>query len=226
MKGINMSHIGKTDPVLGQKVENHLISLGLQTPTTDKLKLDDAYKLEEIEFHTKSIWEILGLNMNDDSLADTPRRIAKMFVKEIYWGLSPDNFPKITTIDNKMKYNEMLVEKDIAVMSQCEHHGVVIDGKASVAYIPKNKVIGLSKINRVVNYFSRRPQVQERLTAQIFETMKFILDTEDVAVVIDATHYCVKSRGIQDQSSHTSTSALGGVFKEGPVRSEFMSLAR
>lgn len=221
-----MSQIGKTDGALGQRVEAHLVSLGLQTPTTNRVKLDDDFKIKEIEFHTQKIWATLGLDMTDDSLEDTPKRIAKMFVKEIYWGLSPDNFPKITTIENKMKYNEMLVEKEIAVMSQCEHHGVVIDGKAYVAYIPKNKVIGLSKINRVVNYFSRRPQVQERLTAQIFETMKFILDTEDVAVVIDATHYCVKSRGIQDQSSHTSTSALGGVFKEGPVRAEFMSLVR
>lgn len=218
--------MGKTDAALGAKVEAHLKELGIHTPTTMKLKLDDAFKIQEIEHYTQKIWEILGLDMTDDSLEETPQRIAKMMVKEIYWGLSPEHFPKITTIENKMKYNEMLVERNIAVMSACEHHGVTIDGIAHVAYIPKNKVIGLSKINRVVNYFARRPQVQERLTSQILETLKFILETDDVAVVIDAVHYCVKSRGIQDQSSRTMTSALSGVFKEGPVRAEFLSLTK
>jgi GTP cyclohydrolase I len=150
-----------------------------------------------------------------------------MFVNETMWGLVPENFPKMTLIDNKMRYDEMLVEKDITVMSQCEHHLVTIEGRATVAYMPKRRVVGLSKLNRVVEYFSRRPQVQERLTAQIFETLKFLLDTDDVAVVIDAKHYCVISRGVQDESSHTVTSALGGAFRDNQiVRQEFLALAR
>ncbi len=223
-----MSHIGKTDPKLGNEVELRLKLRGIHTPTIlDNLNESDENKMSIIESHTHKIWETLGLDMSDDSLEGTPKRIAKMLVKEIYWGLKPENFPKITTIENKMNYDQMLVESDITVMSSCEHHGVVIDGKAFVAYIPKEKVIGLSKINRIVNYFSRRPQVQERLTAQILETLKFILDTEDVAVVINAVHYCVKSRGIEDQSSSTFTSALSGEFMSDPtVRSEFMSLVR
>ena len=219
--------VGKTDAVLGRKVNEHLIKLGLHTPVNlSRLNLDESYKLQEIEHYMTKVLETLGLDLNDDSLKETPKRMSKMFVKELYWGLDTDLFPKITTIENKMKYDEMLIEKNIAVMSACEHHGVTIDGVAHVAYIPKNKVIGLSKLNRVVNYFSRRPQVQERLTSQIFETFKYILETEDVAIVIDAVHYCVKSRGIQDQNSHTITSALGGVFKEGPVRAEFITLVR
>ncbi len=223
-----MSHIGKTDLKLGTEVEHHLRKLGINTPTkTDELNKSDEYKMLRIEDRVKEIWEILGLDMNDDSLEGTPERIAKMFVKEIYWGLKPDNFPKITTVENKMDYDQMVLEKDITVMSNCEHHGVTIDGKAFVAYIPNKRVIGLSKINRIVNYFSRRPQIQERLTSQILETLKFILDTENVAVVINAVHYCVKSRGIEDHSSSTFTSALGGGFKNDPaLRKEFFDLIK
>jgi GTP cyclohydrolase I len=155
---------------------------------------------------------------------DSPSRVAKMYVNEIFWGLNPDNFPKCTAIENKMAYDEMVTVSDIKVMSNCEHHFVVIDGFAHVSYIPNKKVIGLSKINRIVDYFSRRPQVQERLTHQIFHTLCYILDTQDVAVVIDATHYCVKSRGIQDASSRTSTSKIGGQFKRNPAtHAEFFS---
>ncbi len=170
---------------------------------------------------------VMGLDMTDDSLMDTPNRVAKMFVDEIYWGLLPENFPKATTVENKMKYDQFVVEKDITVMSSCEHHLVTIDGFAHVAYIPNKKVLGLSKINRIVEYFSRRPQIQERLTEQIFHAMCFILETEDVAVWIDAKHYCVKSRGVGDQNSHTVTNKLGGSFaKNATTRQEFVSICR
>jgi GTP cyclohydrolase I len=175
----------------------------------------------------EGIMQTLGMDLQDDSLADTPKRVAKMYVNEHYWGLHPENFPKVTLIENKMGYDEMLIEKDITVMSNCEHHFVTIEGKAHVAYMPKDKVIGLSKLNRVVEYFSRRPQVQERLTSQIFEALKFILGTEHVAVVINAKHYCVISRGVGDQTSYTMTSALGGVFRDIPeVRKEFLALVK
>ncbi len=218
----------KTDPVLGAKVEANLVALGLQTPTlSSTIGMDDKYKIDLIEKSFSDIMSVMGLDLTDDSLEETPKRVAKMFVRETMWGLKPENFPKITTIGNKMKYDEMLLEKDVSVMSQCEHHFVTIEGRAHVAYIPKERVIGLSKINRVVEYFSRRPQVQERLTAQIFETLKFILDTEDVAVVVDAKHYCVISRGVQDENSHTITSAVGGKFRHEPdVRKEFLALVR
>ncbi len=217
----------KTDPVLGAAVHNHLLKLGIETPTTRLLLGDNKSKKDIIAHHVQQIWTQLGLDLADDSLSGTPDRIAKMFVDEIYWGLNPDNFPKMTTITNKMKYDQMLIERNVTVISSCEHHGVTIDGVAHVAYIPKQKVIGLSKINRIVNYFSRRPQVQERLTAQILETLKFVLETDDVAVMVDAVHYCVKSRGIQDQNSSTITSALSGKFLTEPdVRKEFLSIVK
>lgn len=217
----------KTDPVLGQKVEEHLRSIGLQTPTTSLLHASPNEKIEKITHHTNEIWKVLGMDLRDDSLEETPKRIAKMMVLETCWGLLPENFPKCTLIENKMKFDEMVLERDINVMSLCEHHGVVIDGVAHVAYIPGQKVLGLSKLNRIVEYFSRRPQVQERLTAQIYHTLSYILETPNVAVVIDAVHYCVKSRGVEDQNSHTFTSYLGGSFKDDPsTRAEYMSLVR
>lgn len=217
----------KTDPALGKLVEENLRKLGLHTPTTDALSIDDREKIARIEANFDAIMRTLGMDMSDDSLIDTPKRVAKMFVRETMWGLKPDNFPKVTLIDNKMHYDEMLVEKNISVLSQCEHHFVTIEGAAHVAYIPKTRVVGLSKLNRIVEYFARRPQVQERLTAQIFETLKYVLGTEDVAVVVDAKHYCVISRGVQDANSHTITSALGGKFRDEPdVRKEFLALVR
>lgn len=215
----------KTDPELGQKVHEHLVKMGVETPTF-KTALDRKDKITEIEKSFSHIMQVLGLDLADDSLAETPKRVAKMYVNEIFWGLDYDAFPKCTTVDNKMKYNEMVVERNVSVQSNCEHHFVIIDGLATVAYVPKDRVLGLSKINRIVEYFSKRPQIQERLTEQIFHTLQFILDTEDVAVMIDAQHYCVKSRGVEDTGSSTVTSRLGGGFKTDPAaRAEFLNIA-
>jgi GTP cyclohydrolase I len=171
--------------------------------------------------------EILGLDLTDDSLMETPNRVSKMYVNEIFWGLDYENFPKCTAVDNKMKYDEMVVEKDITVMSNCEHHFVIIDGLATVAYLPNKKVLGLSKMNRIVEFFAKRPQIQERLTNQIAAALQFILETEDVAVTINASHYCVKARGVEDYNSSTITSFLGGKFRTDTlVRSEFLALSR
>jgi GTP cyclohydrolase I len=216
----------KTDPILGKLVEENLKTLGIHTPTTEKLNISEQDKIAIIEPLMRDVMTFLGLDLKDDSLIDTPKRVAKMYVLEKFWGLKPDNFPKVTTIENKMKYDEMVVERGIRVMSDCEHHLVQIDGLATVAYIPKNKVLGLSKMNRIVEYFSRRPQVQERLTQQIAETLKFILETDDIAVAVKARHYCVISRGVEDQNSETVTSYISGSFKSNPtVRAEFMAIA-
>ena len=215
----------KTDPELGLKVHEHLVKMGVETPMKE-VDLDRKDKISIIETNFKQIMELLGLDLSDDSLAETPKRVAKMYVNEIFWGLDYEAFPKCTTVDNKMKYNEMVVERNVNVQSNCEHHFVIIDGTATVAYVPKDKVLGLSKINRIVEYFSKRPQIQERLTEQIFHTLQFILDTEDVAVMIDAQHYCVKSRGVEDTGSSTVTSRLGGGFKNDPAaRQEFLNIA-
>lgn len=233
----------KTDPELGLKVHEHLVKMGVETPIKDNTivrqvtgnfgqtslstTMDRKDKIAEIEQHFASIMKLLDLDLTDDSLMETPKRVAKMFCNEIFWGLDYEAFPKCTTVDNKMKYNEMVVERNVNVQSNCEHHFVVIDGLATVAYVPKNKVLGLSKINRIVEYFSKRPQIQERLTEQIFHTLQFILDTEDVAVLIDAQHYCVKSRGVEDTGSSTVTVRLGGGFKSDPAaRNEFLAIAR
>jgi GTP cyclohydrolase I len=184
--------------------------------------LDDDSKIELIAKHFEEIMLVLGLDLENDSLKGTPKRVAKMYVKEIFKGLNPDNKPAITLFENDYNYNQMLVEKDIKVNSNCEHHFVPIIGKAHVAYISSGKVIGLSKINRIVDYFSRRPQVQERLTMQIAEELKKCLDTEDVAVVIEADHMCVSLRGIKDQSSSTTTSSFHGKFLDKETRSEFL----
>ena len=214
----------KTDPALGRKVHEHLISVGVETPVIDN-GLSRNEKIDKIQSHFNEIVTTLGIDLKDDSLTDTPKRIAKMYVNEIFWGLDYDAFPKATVVENKMNYNEMIVERNISVQSNCEHHFVVIDGLATVAYVPNKNVLGLSKINRIVEYFSKRPQIQERLTEQIYHALSFILETENVAVMVDAQHYCVKSRGVEDTGSSTITSRLGGNFKEYPeVRAEFLSL--
>jgi GTP cyclohydrolase I len=216
----------KTDPVLGQLVHEHLVKMGVETPTFST-SLDRKDKIAEIEKSFSHIMQVLGLDLDDDSLRETPNRVAKMYINEIFWGLDYEAFPKCTTVNNKMKYNEMVVERNINVQSNCEHHFVVIDGLATVAYVPKDKVLGLSKINRIVEYCAKRPQIQERLTEQIFHALQFILGTDDVAVMIDAQHYCVKSRGVEDTGSSTVTSRLGGGFKTDPAaRSEFYQIAR
>ncbi|MFD2201574.1 GTP cyclohydrolase I FolE [Shivajiella indica] len=190
----------------------------------DAFEMDDELKMELIEKHFREIMHILGLDLTDDSLKGTPRRVAKMYVKEIFSGLNPKNMPDAKLFENKYKYNEMLVEKDITFYSNCEHHFVPIHGKAHVAYISNGHVIGLSKINRIVQYFAKRPQVQERLTMQIGNAFKEILGTEDVAVILDAHHMCVSSRGIQDVNSSTVTSFYSGKFeKDENTRKEFMS---
>jgi GTP cyclohydrolase I len=214
----------KCDPELGQRVHEHLVACGVETPTFQH-SVDRKDKIELIERNFKNIMEVLGLDLDDDSLRDTPKRVAKMYVNEIFWGLDYEAFPKCTTVDNKMKYDEMVVERNVSVQSNCEHHFVVIDGLATVGYIPKQKVLGLSKINRIVEYFSKRPQIQERLTEQVYHALQYILETDDIGVVINAQHYCVKSRGVEDTGSSTVTSRLGGVFRSDPsVRTEFMNI--
>ncbi len=188
----------------------------------DAFEMDDELKMELIEKHFKEIMHVLGLDLKDDSLSGTPRRVAKMFIQEVFSGLDPKNKPEVKLFKNKYKYNEMLVEKDITLFSHCEHHFVPIYGKAHVAYISNGHVIGLSKINRIVQYFAKRPQVQERLTMQIGNELKSILGTEDVAVVIDAYHMCVSSRGVQDVNSKTLTSFYSGKFENENTRNEFM----
>ncbi|WP_372653457.1 GTP cyclohydrolase I FolE [Draconibacterium sp.] len=202
--------------------DNH-IATSIDTPMrADAFELSDERKMEIIEEKFRDIMETMGLDLNDDSLSGTPHRVAKMFVKEIFNGLNPANKPKVSVFENKFKYGEMLVEKNINMNSTCEHHFLPIVGKAHVAYISSGEVIGLSKINRIVDYFARRPQVQERLTVQIANELKSILKTDDVAVVLDAKHMCVSSRGIQDESSSTVTVEYSGKFKDKNVREEFL----
>jgi GTP cyclohydrolase IA len=188
----------------------------------DSEALDKSSKIDLISAHFAEIMRILGLDLEDESLKGTPQRVAKMYVNEIFSGLDPQNKPAVTLFNNDYHYSEMLVEKDIKVQSYCEHHFVPIIGKAHVAYIANGKVIGLSKINRIVDFFARRPQVQERLTVQIADELKKILQTEDVAVVINADHMCVTMRGIKDESSSTYTSSFHGKFKEAEYRKEFL----
>jgi len=217
----------KSDKVLGQRVHEHLLRIGMETPMNSSPTPRTADQRQAIiEVAMMDIMNALDLDMNDDSLCDTPKRVAKMYVNELFKGLDYANFPKCTVIENKMDAG-MVIEKNIKVMSNCEHHFVTIDGVATVAYIPGNKVLGLSKLNRIVNFFARRPQVQERLTNQIWHALAFILETENVAVYVDAVHFCVRSRGVEDGNSSTITSKLGGEFMTDPaVRAEFMSLAR
>lgn len=202
--------------------DNH-VATSLETPMReDAFLLSDEQKMLLIEDKFHDIMNVLGFDLTDDSLNGTPHRVAKMFVKEIFSGLNPKNKPQISVFDNKFKYGEMLVEKNINLNSTCEHHFLPIVGKAHVAYISSGQVIGLSKINRVVDYFARRPQVQERLTVQIANELKRILKTQDVAVVIDARHLCVSSRGIKDEGSSTVSAEYGGVFKDPLRREEFL----
>ncbi|MGV6831687.1 MAG: GTP cyclohydrolase I FolE [bacterium] len=192
--------------------DDHMFT-SLETPMKEgAFKLSDETKKEKIAFHFREIMDILGLDLTDDSLKGTPDRVAKMYIEEIFSGLNPKNKPKVALFDNKYQYNQMLVEKNISFYSNCEHHFVPIIGKAHVAYISSGKVIGLSKLNRIVQYYAKRPQVQERLTNQIAEELKRVLETDDVAVIIDAKHLCVASRGVKDDTSATVTSYYGGKF--------------
>ena len=202
--------------------ENHLFTT-IETPIrADAFKIDDDLKIELIEKNFREIMHILGMDLNDESLKDTPRRVAKMYVKEVFSGLNPENKPKATAFTNNFKFKEMLVEKDITIYSYCEHHLVPIYGKAHIAYFPNGHVIGLSKLNRIAQYYAKRPQVQERLTIQIANELKETLGTEDVAVIVDANHMCVASRGVNDVNSSTVTSSFHGKFLNESVRSELL----
>lgn len=194
--------------------DDHIYT-GLETPMKpDAFNISDAEKKEKIAGLFEQIMDVMGLDLTDDSLRGTPQRVAKMYIDEIFSGLNPKNKPKVALFDNKYKYNQMLVEKNITFYSNCEHHFVPIIGKAHITYISSGKVIGLSKLNRIVQYYAKRPQVQERLTNQIATELKSILNTEDVAVIIDAKHLCVSSRGIKDDTSATVTSYYGGAFND------------
>ena len=202
-------------------------NFSIETPLrNDAFELSDEEKISIIEKNVKEILYTLGMDMNDDSLKGTPKRVAKAYVNEIFGGLNPENMPKSSTFNNKYQYSEMLVEKNITVFSTCEHHLLPIYGKAHVAYFSNDCVIGLSKMNRIVDYFSKRPQVQERLTIQIVKALQEILNTDDVACVIDAKHMCVNSRGIKDKDCSTVTGEFGGKFKDQNVKREFLDYIR
>ncbi|WP_438425765.1 GTP cyclohydrolase I FolE [Aquimarina macrocephali] len=201
------------------------ISNTIETPLReDAFEKSDNEKIENIQHHFSEIMKELGLDLTDDSLSGTPYRVAKMYVKELFYGLNPKNRPKISTFDNKYGYQKMLVEHNITIDSSCEHHFLPIVGTAHVGYIPKNKVVGLSKINRLVDYYSHRPQVQERLCLQILKDLQQTLETKDVIVVVNAKHLCVSSRGIKDKSSFTTTIEYGGQFIEPSLRNEFFGI--
>ncbi len=206
--------------------DNHLASSEDTPMREDAFVLNDEEKIQKIKGNVKEILQTLGLDLEDDSLKGTPQRVAKMFVNEIFSGLNPKRKPKASTFDNKYKYGEMLVEKNITVYSTCEHHLLPIVGRAHVAYISNGSVVGLSKMNRIVDYYAKRPQVQERLNIQIVRELQKALGTEDVACIIDAKHLCVNSRGIRDIESSTVTAEYGGKFKEEAVRSEFLNFVK
>lgn len=211
-----------TEEMIDEIGNNHIMT-SLETPMkADAFDMDDSEKIDKIKHHFAEIMDVLGLDLTDDSLRGTPKRVAKMFVNEIFSGLNPKNKPAISNFQNKYNYGEMLVEKNITLYSTCEHHFLPIVGKVHVAYISTGNVIGLSKINRIVDYYAKRPQVQERLTMQIVDELKNALNTEDVACLIDAKHLCVNSRGIRDITSSTVTSELGGVFKEEATKRQFL----
>ena len=206
-----------------QAVKTRLLEVGLETPMVAQT-LSPEEQIQRIEPLMAEMMKTLALDLNDDSLAETPHRIAKMYVNEIFGGLNYQNFPKITLIDNKMQVNDAITVRDIDVTSTCEHHFVTIDGLADVAYIPKDRIIGLSKVNRLVQFFAQRPQVQERLTQQVRVALQALLGTEDVAIRMRATHYCVKARGVKDATSNTETISVGGVFEsDRDRRREFLS---
>lgn len=220
------------DRVLGQKVAAHLSTLGIETPFNKEhepavTEFDKADLQGSVIISHRQIMHDLGLDLQDDSLKDTPKRVAKMYCEEIFTGLDYNKFPACTTFENRMATDELLIEKNIDVLSVCEHHFVPFIGKSQVGYIPKDKLVGLSKLNRVVDFFSRRPQVQERLTLQIYHALQFILGTDDVAVTIEASHMCIRLRGVQQDGSTTVTSKMGGRFMSKPeLRQEFMSLVK
>ena len=204
--------------------DNHF-STSIKTPLrADAFDKSEDEKIKNIEHHFKMIMQEMGLDLTDDSLSGTPYRVAKMYVKELFYGLNPANKPKLSTFKNKYGYKKMLIEHNITIDSACEHHFLPITGYANVAYIPKDKVIGLSKINRLVDYYARRPQVQERLVLQILHDLQEVLDTKDVIVSVTAKHLCVSSRGIKDQSSYTTTLEYGGCFSKTAIRNEFLKV--
>lgn len=204
--------------------DNH-VSTNVDTPLrSNAFDKSDDEKIKSIEYHFGKIMEELGLDLSDDSLSGTPYRFAKMYVKELFYGLNPKNKPKLSTFKNKYGYNRMLVEQNISIDSACEHHFLPITGHAHIAYIPKDKVVGLSKINRLVDYYAHRPQVQERLTLQILNDLQDTLETKDVIVVISAKHLCVSSRGIKDKESYTTTIEYGGCFNEKDTRNDFFKI--
>ena len=206
--------------------DNH-ISSNIETPMlSNAFDKSDDEKIKNIEYYFGKIMNELGLDLTDDSLSGTPYRVAKMYVKELFYGLNPANKPKLSTFENKYGYQKMLVEQNITIDSACEHHFLPIIGHADVAYIPKDKVIGLSKINRLVNYYARRPQVQERLVLQILNDLQKVLGTKDVIVSVTAKHLCVSSRGIKDQSSFTTTLEYGGCFSETEIRNDFFKIIK
>lgn len=204
--------------------DNHQMTSADTPLRPDAFYKSDADKMKNIEKHFHAIMNEMGLDMTDDSLKGTPHRVAKMFITEIFSGLNPDNKPKISVFDNSYHYDKMLVEANINFNSTCEHHFLPIIGKAHIGYVSSGRVIGLSKLNRIVDYYSRRPQVQERLIMQIFHELKTVLETDDVIVVMEAKHLCVSSRGIKDESSYTSTIQYGGIFKEKENRNDFFNL--
>ncbi|MEA5458583.1 GTP cyclohydrolase I FolE [Arcicella sp. LKC2W] len=215
----NNNKIMFTDEEIG---DEHIMT-SVDTPMReDAFEMSDDEKMAQIEYHFRQIMETLGLDLRDDSLKGTPKRVAKMYVKEIFSGLDPKNMPSVALFDNKYQYNEMLVEKNISFYSNCEHHFVPIFGKAHLAYIANGQVIGLSKLNRIVQHFAKRPQVQERLTMQIAKELQKILGTEDIAIMIDAKHLCVASRGVKDDTSSTITSYYGGKFQDDATKAEFL----
>lgn len=206
--------------------DNHQMTSAETPLRPDAFAKSDAEKMATIEKHFHIIMEEMGLDMSDDSLRGTPHRVAKMFIQEIFSGLNPANKPKISVFENSYHYDKMLVEANISFNSTCEHHFLPIIGKAHIGYISNGKVIGLSKLNRIVDYYARRPQVQERMIMQIFNELKTVLDTDDVIVVVEAEHLCVSSRGIKDNSSYTSTIQYGGIFNEKENRNDFFNLLK
>jgi GTP cyclohydrolase I len=223
--GCHAGHLSLAEAAISAEavaVRDALVARGLETPLVGNLLGADE-KRQRIQAHFTEILTTLGLDLRDDSLIDTPRRIAKMYVNEIFGGLDYRNFPKLTVVENKMACEEMIRVDGITVSSTCEHHFVTIDGTATVAYIPGRRIIGLSKINRIVAFFAQRPQIQERLTEQVLLALQTLLETDDVAVSISATHFCVRARGVMDSNSKTTTTALGGAFKLSPeTRREFL----
>ena len=222
---LNKEKIANSD--FCKSISNVLSDNGVETPIIEinqNLSIEDKQKILEDKF--TEILKILGLDLSNDSLSKTPERISKMFLKEIFWGLDKNNFPKCTTIENKMNYDELIVVKDITVNSFCEHHFLPFLGKCHIAYLPDKKILGLSKFNRIVEFFCKRPQVQERLTEQIFYSLSEILGTKNIAVIIEAKHTCVAVRGVEDIQSLTFTSKMGGIFKNNNTKKEFLNLIR